>query len=105
MCAPQFSNPDERWKAAGAALWWRAALELHQTRRGAACIPLRGNSSSTSEVAWVKQARLGAPICSVSGAERGTEARAARRTELKDVAFMSRCFSGGCDIQGDGLNC
>ncbi|KAJ1208643.1 hypothetical protein NDU88_004026 [Pleurodeles waltl] len=82
MCAPQLSNPDERWKAAGAALWWRAALELCQTRRGAAPIPLRGNSGSgsTSEVAWAKQARLGVPICSVFGAERGAEPRAARRT-------------------------
>ncbi|KAJ1205324.1 hypothetical protein NDU88_000759 [Pleurodeles waltl] len=80
MCAPQLSNPDERWKAAGAALWGRAALELRRTRRGAARIPLWGNSGSTSEVTWAKQARLGVPICSIFGAERGTEARAARRT-------------------------
>ncbi|KAJ1209695.1 hypothetical protein NDU88_005068 [Pleurodeles waltl] len=58
MCAPQFLRPDERWKAAGAALWCRAALDLRRTRRGAARIPLRGNSGSgsTSEV-WAKQAR------------------------------------------------
>ncbi|KAJ1207205.1 hypothetical protein NDU88_002597 [Pleurodeles waltl] len=79
MCASQNLNPEEWWKAAGAAMWWRAAQELRQTRRGAARIPLRGNSGSTSEVPWVKQARLGAPIRSVFGAEGGTEPRTARR--------------------------
>ncbi|KAJ1110494.1 hypothetical protein NDU88_007845 [Pleurodeles waltl] len=88
MCAPQISNPEERWKAAGAALWWRAALELRRTRRGAACIPPWGNSGSTSEVAWVKQARLGAPIPSVSGEEGGTEARAARRTSIMEEKHL-----------------
>ncbi|KAJ1165865.1 hypothetical protein NDU88_006282 [Pleurodeles waltl] len=28
MCAPQFLRPEERWKAAGAALWCRAVLEF-----------------------------------------------------------------------------
>ncbi|KAJ1106844.1 hypothetical protein NDU88_004242 [Pleurodeles waltl] len=109
MCAPQISNPKERWKAAGAALRWRAVLELRRTRRGAVRIPIRRNSGSTSEVAWVKQVRLGVLIRSVSGAEGGMEARAARRTVGQSGGGHCdtplRCFSGGYDVQGDGLNC
>ncbi|KAJ1204502.1 hypothetical protein NDU88_008279 [Pleurodeles waltl] len=63
MCAPQ--NPEERRKAAGAAQWWRDAVELRRTRRGAARILLRGTAavvrlpgeagkarSSNSERSW-----------------------------------------------------
>ncbi|KAJ1190684.1 hypothetical protein NDU88_000006 [Pleurodeles waltl] len=80
MCAAQ--NSEERKKAAGAAQWWRATLDLRRTRRGAAHILLRGNSGScsTSEAVWVKQVKLGALIQSVPGAEGGTEARADGRT-------------------------
>ncbi|KAJ1108016.1 hypothetical protein NDU88_005400 [Pleurodeles waltl] len=69
-------HTEERRKAVGALHWWCATLELRQTRRGAAHIPLWGNSSSgsTSEAAGGKKAKSGAPVRSVFKAAEETEA-------------------------------
>ncbi|KAJ1104300.1 hypothetical protein NDU88_001712 [Pleurodeles waltl] len=81
MCAPQFLRPEERRRAAGAALWCRAALELRQTRRGAARIHLWGNSGSSYISGSIseakKKARQGALPNGIS--EKGTRQRTAHR--------------------------
>ncbi|KAJ1127804.1 hypothetical protein NDU88_006197 [Pleurodeles waltl] len=73
MCWPWYTE-----KAVRALHWWRAALELRWTRRGAVHIPLQGNSSSasTSEPAGGKREKSGAPVWSVLRAVEETAAGA-----------------------------
>ncbi|KAJ1134172.1 hypothetical protein NDU88_000632 [Pleurodeles waltl] len=48
MCAPRFFDTEAGWRTAGDVWWCRAVLELRRARKGAARIPLRGNSGSSS---------------------------------------------------------